>query len=939
MLSPLLSTKFHLPPARLDRVPRPRLVEALNNALRAGHSLILIAAPAGFGKTTLVADWLSTLTSISPLPLGEPAPATPRGPSGAGARVRAAWLSLDKDDNDPALFWRYVVAALQTVDETLGRGVQAALEMPLQAPQPLPLESLVAALINDLTAVATPITLVLDDYHVIDAELIHASLNYFLDHLPPHVRLVIATRVDPPLALSRRRSRAQLTEARTPDLRFTVAEAGEFLNTLMGLDLPAEDVASLENRTEGWIAGLQLAALSLRQQADRHAFVTTFAGDDRYVADYLLEEILHHQPPHIQTFLLQTSIVERLCGPLCEALTGEANSQAILTFLEQANLFVVPLDNRRFWYRYHHLFADLLRRRLRQALETPAWTALYRRASEWYEREGLIAEAVSQALAAPDFEHVADLLERHVLTVFFRSETMLVHNWLKALPEVVLRDRPLLCAMYANTIAHAGFFQPEALVPTAGWLQKAEQALAAAPPGRNVPPSADQPGYDLVRSFVALSHAYLATWRRAAPQTVIELTLHALAGLPPADEAHIDPNYLRLRSGLNNNLGLSYLALGDEEAAIGAFAQARRIGEACGDLLNTYAAIVNQAYILRRHGRLPEAAALCREAFDAVGEAGQRIPYVGLIYGVLGQILLEWNDLPAAEQALVKGLELSQLVAGAHTQTTGRVALAYLQQARGEAGAALETLNQAEQSLPSAATYIAVYRVRLWLMQGMLESATRWAQGRQFADAREAEALTLARVLIARRRAAPSADLGPLLQFLESQLQSAEAGDWTERTIELLILQALARQAQSDVAGALASLQRALALAQPGGYVRLFVDEGQPMRWLLTRLKHTDGEMAGYIGKLLAAGGETGELHPMPARASSGPQPLVEPLTARELEVLRLLAAGDSNVEIAHKLVITLNTTKKHVTHIFEKLGVTNRADAAVRARELGLME
>ncbi len=931
MLSPLLSTKFHLPPARLDRVPRPRLVEALNNALRLGHSLILVAAPAGFGKTTLVADWLSTLIPDSPLPLGE----------GKGVRaVRAAWLSLDKDDNDPALFWRYVIAALQTVDETLGRGVQAALETPFQAPQPLPLESLVAALINDLAAVPTPIIFVLDDYHVIDAELIHTSLSYFLDHLPSHVRLVIATRVDPPLALSRRRSRAQLTEARTPDLRFTVAEAGEFLNTLMGLNLPAEDVTSLENRTEGWIAGLQLAALSLRQQADRHAFVTTFAGDDRYVADYLLEEILHHQPPHIQTFLLQTSILERLCGPLCEALTGEANSQDILTYLEQANLFIVPLDNRRFWYRYHHLFADLLRRRLRQALEAPAWTALYRRASDWYEREGFIAEAVSQALAAPDFEYAADLLERHVLTVFFRSETMQVHNWLRALPETVLRAHALLCAVYANTIAHAGFIQPEALELTADWLRQAEQALAAAPPRQAMPGSADEPGYDLARSFIALSHAYLATWRRDAPQTVIELTLHALAGLPPADEAQIDPNYLRLRSGLNNNLGMSYLTLGNEEAALSAYARARRIGEVCGDLLNTYAAIGNQTYILRRHGRLSEAAALCREALDTAGEAGQRIPYIGLIYGVLGQILLEWNDLPAAERALVKGLELSQLVAGAYTQATGRVALAYLRQARGEAAAALETLDQAEQCLPSAATYIAVYRVRLWLMQGMLEAAMRWAQGRQLADAREIEGLTLARVLIAQHRATPSADLGPLLRFLDSQLQSAEASGWVERAIELLILQALARQAHNDVAGALASLQRALALAQPSGYGRLFVDEGQSMRALLRRLEIRDQRLKTYVQRLLASF----ELSPTPTSSLHPPisnlQPLlVEPLSARELEVLRLVAAGDSNADIARKLVITLNTTKKHVTHIFEKLGTTNRADAAARARELGLME
>jgi LuxR family maltose regulon positive regulatory protein len=457
--------------------------------------------------------------------------------------------------------------------------------------------------------------------------------------------------------------------------------------------------------------------------------------------------------------------------------------------------------------------------------------------------------------------------------------------------------------------------------------------------------SAGEPAYDLARSFIALSRAYLANWRRDAPQTVIELTLHALAGLPPADQTQIDPNYLRLRSGLNNNLGMSYLALGNEEAATAAFAQARRIGETCGDLLNMYAAIGNQANILRRHGRLSEAAALCRETLGAVGEAGQPIPYIGLIYGVLGQILLEWNDLPAAELALAKGLELSQLMAGAHTQTSGRAALAYLQQARGEAAAALETLNQADQCLPSAAAYIAVHRVRLWLMQGALEAATQWAQGRQLTATREAESLALARVFIAQRRAAPlesaasAFDLEPLLRHLERQLQSAEAGDWIERMIELLILQALARQAQNDVAGALASLQRALALAQPGGYVRLFADEGLPMRALLRRLEIRDQRLRTYVQRLLASF----DLSPTPISSLQPPisnlQPLlVEPLSARELEVLSLLVAGDPNAEIARKLVITLNTTKKHVTHIFEKLGATNRADAAARARELGLM-
>lgn len=908
MLSPLLSTKFHIPPARPDLVPRPHLMEALNDALCRPYALILVSAPAGFGKTTLVADWLRHTDQA------------------------AAWLSLDKDDNDPARFWSYVIAALQSVKATLGKTVQVALE----APQLPPLESLVAALINDLSRVAQPIILVLDDYHLIDAEPIHASLNFLLDHLPPGLRLVIITRVDPPLALSRRRARAQLTEARTADLRFSVAEAAQFLNTCMGLDLPDQDIATLERRTEGWIVGLQLAALSLRQQADRHAFVTAFAGDDRYVVDYLLEEVLQQQSPQLHSFLLQTSILGRLCGPLCEAVTGEADSQDLLAYLEQANLFVVPLDNRRYWYRYHHLFADLLRRRLRQAMEPSAWTALYHRASVWYEHEGFIAEAVSQALAAPDFEHAADLLERYVLTVFFHGETMLVHSWLKALPEAVLRARPLLCAVYANTIAHTRLGRSETLNVAAGWLQAAERAASA----RGMAGSVEESDYDLTRSFIALSHAYLALWRGAAPQTVIDLALDALAGLPPEDEGSLDPNYLRLRSGLNNNLGISYLALGREEAASRAFAQARRIGQVCGDLLNAYAAVVYQSRILRAHGRLPAAAALCREALESIGRTRQSpespVPYAGAVYICLGQILLEWNDLKAAESALIKGLELSQLTAESDMQISARVALAYLQQARGQATAALATLHQAEQLKAD----VAVQRVRLWLMQGELNAAARWAEGRQLTDAREAESLALARVLIARRLAAPPSpvvplpDLVPLLQFLERQLQAAGAAGRVERRMELLILQALARQAQQEVSGALASLEHALALAEPGGYVRLFVNEGEPMRGLLLRMRAGGSRLNQYIHQLLAAWGEVDNLRP----STLSQHPLIEPLSPRELDVLRLLADGDSNAEIARKLVITLNTTKKHLTHIFQKLAVTNRAEAVARARELGLV-
>ncbi len=367
MTTPLLTTKFHIPAVRSELVSRPRLIDRLNAGL--GHKLMIVSAPAGFGKTTLLSEWVRQ------------------------AKEPVAWLSLDQGDDDANRFWRYVVAALQTVEATIGKTVQAA----LQSPQQPPLDTLVTALINDIVTLAMPITLVLDDYHLIRTDLVHTSLNFLLDHIPPQLHLIITTREDPPLALSRRRGRRELTEIRAAELRFAIAEIGEFLNTITRLELSVEDIATLERRTEGWIVGLQMAAISLQERgpADQHDFVTAFAGDDRYIVDYLVEEVFQHQPPYIQDFLLQTSILERLCGPLCDAVcsrgtgvSGRNDSQSILRYLEQGNLFTIPLDNRRHWYRYHRLFADLLRQRLGQSAQTQDITSLYLRASRWCERRG-----------------------------------------------------------------------------------------------------------------------------------------------------------------------------------------------------------------------------------------------------------------------------------------------------------------------------------------------------------------------------------------------------------------------------------------------------------------------------------------------------------------------------------------------------------------------
>jgi LuxR family maltose regulon positive regulatory protein len=912
----LLATKLYVPSARAGVLSRSRLVEQLNLGLV--RHLTLISAPAGYGKTTVLSTWA------------------------AGSGDPVVWLTLDAGDNDPVRFWRYIDASLQTVESCLGEGLRPT----LFSAQPPALEQIIIGLVNDIAAWDKKLILVIEDYHVIENAEIHAGLNFLLDNIPPELHIIITTRSDPPLRLGLRRGRGQISEIRSADLRFTPDETAAFFNHTMHLALTEEDVLSLAQRTEGWIAGLQLAALSLQQQSDKHAFVAAFAGDDRYVMDYLLEDVLQRQPMDLQTFLLKTSVLERLSGSLCEAVTEQSDSQSVLDQLEQANLFVTPLDNRRIWYRYHPLFAELLRHRLHRILPPPDCVELIRRACAWYVSEGLIVDAISQAFASLEYPLAVQLLEQYVVEIFFSSETMLVHHWLKSLPEEVLLQSPLLCTVFANTCAHAGTFQHAALQQTERWLDAAEKGLAISHSVRTTDA--------LTRGFIGLSRAYLSLWRGDPPQTTIEVARRALADLPPEEPSPSDRNFERLRSGLTNNLGISYTALGDEASALQAFIETQRIGEACGDWLNWYTAVANQSIILSHQGRLPEALDVCMNALTATsrrdGESEHLVPYAAVLYQMMGQIHLEWNELEQAEAALQRCLELSRFMAAGDWQANSFTALSRLQWARGDLAQAFAVLNQVKSESPRAGIAIATWKIRLSLVHSIehpdaMNQVLSWAAERSLQPFEpywtSFETLTLIRVLIAQYRLASHTvskalpDLQVVQEFLTKEIRAAEVSRNIARLVELHLLQSLAWHAMNLLPKARESLMNALETALPGGYIRLFVNEGEPVEKMLRQLTsdmRDRPDVADYVNRLLSV------FEPA-SRKPKQPDGLIEPLTEREMEVLRYIAEGRSNPEIARRLYLSPNTLKAHAQNIFMKLNVHNRVQAVNKARELGLIE
>jgi LuxR family transcriptional regulator, maltose regulon positive regulatory protein len=905
MSTPLLSTKLFLPPPRPQVVVRSRLLERLNEGLR--RRLTLVSAPAGFGKTTLLGEWL------------------------AGCGRPAAWLSLDEGENDPRRFLAYLVAALQTIASDIGEGVLGA----LRSPQP-PTESVLTTLLNEIANVEEDFVLVFDDYHVIDAKPVDDALAFVLDHLPPRMHLVVATREDPNLPLARLRARGQLGELRAADLRFTPPEAAEFLEGVMGLDLSAGDVAALETRTEGWIAGLQLAALSMRGREDVPGFIRAFAGDNRYIVDYLVEEVLQRQPERIRSFLLQTSILDRLNGPLCDAITGQEEGNTRLEALERGNFFVVPLDDKRQWYRYHHLFAEVLFAHLMQ--EQPAQIpTLHRRASEWYEQNGSAADAIRHALAAADFDRAADLVELAVPAMRRSRQEATLLGWLKALPDDVVHVRPVLSVDYAGALLQGGEFEG-----VEDRLRDAERWLDTIADVRERPetPSAEmvvmnEAEFRRLPGSIAMLRAGQALARGDVPETVT----HARRALALASE----DDYFR-RGAAAALLGLASWRSGDLEAAHRSFADGMASLQNAGYISDAVGGSIALADIRIAQGRLREAMRTYEHALQLATEQGDPVMrgtadmHVGM-----SELHREHDNLEAATQRLLRGKEQGERTGFPQNRYRWRVAMARILEAQGDPDGALDLLDEAERLYVSDffpnVRPVAALKARVWVAQGRLGEALGWArkQGLSAHDEigylREFEHITLARVLLAEYEIDwEERSIHEAMGLLERLLEAAGAGGRMGSVIEILMLQALAHEVQGDIPSALAPLQRALMLAESEGYVRVFVDEGRPMAQLLSEAA-ADGIMPDYTARLLAS--LEAESHPPPSPTA---QPLVEPLSDRELEILGLIAGGLSNREISERLFLALITVKGHNRNIFRKLQVRRRTEAVARARELGLL-
>lgn len=911
----VLETKLYSPKWRAGLVSRPRLIERMRQG--AGQQLTLVSAPAGFGKTTLLAEWLAQRDN----------PDTP-----------VAWVSLDRSENDPALFWAYVVRALQKVQPAMG---EHALSMLRSSRQPLT-AAVLTSLINEINASDRDFALVLDDYHVIDAPQVHAGVTFLLDHLPPRMQLIIASRSEPLVPVPRLRARGQVTELRADDLRFTPAEVSAFLNHVMALGLSPADVSTLETRTEGWIAGLKLAALSLKNHADVRKFVGAFSGDNRYIADYLIQEVLHTQPEDTRRFLIDTAILDRLSGPLCDAVAGAHGSQAQLESLERSNLFVVPLDDTRESYRYHHLFAEVLRAHAMREYPERVRT-LHHRASTWFELHGSLAEALHHAAAASDAARIARLLETRCPPMDRSYQT---GRWLERardLPDAMVRARPVLSLAYAWALMNAG--ELEAVEIRLGdvdrWLSVADTDARAG----DMVVEDEQRFHSLPREMVS-ARAYLAQSRGESAGTVDDVR-HLLETIPHDD--HV------ARATATALLALAEWAGGDLEEAYQTFNAALGVMRMAGGAIDAIRGMFVPADIRVAQGRLHEAQQLYERGLQLARDYTQGgAPETDELHLGLSELHRERGDVDTAARYLQTITDIA-----AHTEHVGNrqrwcTAMARVAETRGDLGVALGLLDEAEavavrSPLPRLRPVPAL-RARIWIAQGRLAESAGWAKGQGVSAGaepsyrREFEHLTLARLLIARYRADRSErSIRDALMLLERLLIAASQGGRKGSTIETLVLESLAHQAMANVRAALDPLERALTLGESEGYLRIFVDEGSAMRDLLEHAvtRAIGGDYARHVLRGFDAAAEPAAApRPVVAAVRTGVpvRKLLHCLTARELEILRLIAAGLRNQEMASHLSISPATVKRHVANAYAKLDVSHRTEALVRAHELNLL-
>jgi LuxR family maltose regulon positive regulatory protein len=904
-MTALLEGKYRVPSRRPHAVARPRLDERLAAACRV--PLTVLSAPAGFGKTTMLTEWLANV-AVQPPCVG--------------------WLSLDARDNDPVLFWTYLVTAIQTAVNDVGADALRLLTSP-----PSSVDSALAALLNDLDGLTNELILVLDDYHLIQAPEVHGGMAFLLEHQPARLHLVVATRVDPPLPLARTRARGQLLEVRAVDLRFTAEESAAYLNEAMGLGLTDSDIEALDGRTEGWIAALQLAALSMQGRADVGAFIADFAGDDRYIVDYLVEEVLARQSTDVRRFLLETCVLDRLTGPLCDAITGRDDGRATLIALERANLFLVPLDDKRQWYRYHHLFADVLRAHLVEECGDQI-ADLHRRAATWFAANGDPPQAVSHALAAGDLAAAADLMERALPVVQRERREGELARWVEALPAEMLRVRPVLAIGLVGSLAQRSQFDsmPGRLSAIEDVLRAKDGSWPEQPPPEVI--VVDEATFRSVPARVEMYRAALALADADLTGTIAHAG-EALSLTPTGDDL--------TRAAAGALGGLANWTAGDLEAAHAAYTESVNGLVRAGFLADVLGCCISLGDIRRTQGRLDDASRTYQWALELTSPQPGTPPLRGTadMHVGIAEVLLERDELATASEHLAIGERLGAYNGLPQNPYRSRVIMARLREAEGDLDGALGLLDEADRVYagdynPNVRPVPAV-RARLRIRRGELGSATTWARERELSPddtptyLREYEHITLARLLLARHRSERDRTaLDEGLGLLERLLAAAEDGRRGGSVLELLILLAIAHQDRRDMPAALATLQRAVSLAHPEGYVRLFAHEGAPMAGLLKALPDQPAT-AGYVRRLLAA--TTGRPD-RPARSGV----LIDPLSDRELDVLRLLGTDLDGPDIARELSVSLNTMRTHTKNIYAKLGVSSRRAAVSRAGELNLL-